>query len=179
MKVFRQSRAASLHWTVWIAALVSTSALLGACSGANNDHLRQQSQQAALTHEQYQQAILEILSSDDTRAATRLFSDTVATEYDREQCSERVRAFHEHLRSIIRRVEELRPPPDADDGQREFLDAAQESVRLVGVAADDVGKGELKCGMPLNSRIYGMPSTERAQAALSKLEKRGYVIFGS
>lgn len=109
----------------------------------------------------------------------RLFRNTVATEYDREPCSERVRAFHEHLRSIIRRVEDLRPPPDAEDGQREFLDAAQESVRLVGVAADDVGKGELRCGRPLNSRIYGMPSTKRAEPALSKLEKRGYVIFGN
>jgi hypothetical protein len=131
-----------------------------------------------LTHEQYQQAVNKIVSSDDTREANRLFYDAVATAYETKQCSEKVRGLHEHLRSIMVQVEELRPPADAADAQREFLESAQESVRLVGVASDDVAKERLRCGRPLNARIYVMPSTARAEEALAVLKNRGYVVFG-
>jgi hypothetical protein len=45
--------------------------------------------------------------------------------------------------SIVRQVEALHPPQDGIEGQRELLDGAKESVRLVGVAVDDTGKGAL------------------------------------
>jgi hypothetical protein len=159
-----------------VAVLVLTSALLGACG--SEPATPQQETGPALTHEQYQQAILGILESEDMRTASRLFTDTVATEYGREQCSQKVRAFHASIQSIVQRVDDLQPPADAVDGQREFLDGAQESVRLVGVAADDVAKGDLRCGMQLNRRIYGLPSTARAEAGITKLEKSGYFVRG-
>lgn len=174
----RQARETSRRRVVGAAVLLSTSVLLGACGEANDDRRGQQPVQAALTHEQYQQEIQRILGSDDSRMASRLYFDTVATAYATDECSAKVRQFHDHLRSIIRQVEGLEPPPDVDDVQREFLGEAQESVRLVGVAADDVSTGELRCGRPLNERIFGMPSTTRAEAALAKLEDRGYFIFG-
>ena len=134
--------------------------------------------EATLTHEQYQQEIQRILNGDDSRMASRLFFETVATSSPTAECSAKVHRFHGYLRSIIRQVEGLEPPPDADDAQREFLAEAQESLRLVGVAADDAGQGRLRCGPPLNARIYGMASTTRAEAALTKLEQRGYIVFG-
>jgi hypothetical protein len=166
-----------MHANLWIAVLISTSALLGGC-GDKDARPEQQSQETTLTHEQYQQAIIKIVNGDDMRSANRLYFDTVATEYGSAQCTEKVRAFYNSIDSIVRQVEALHPPQDAIEGQREFLDAAEESVRLVGVAADDVGKGALKCGRPLNSRIYGMPSTARAESAISRLEQSGYFIGG-
>lgn len=133
----------------------------------------------ALTHDEYQRAILKILESEDTRAAGRLFTDTVANDYSSGECAKRVQALHDHLQAIVDAAAALNAPADAAESQRTFVREANESVRLVGVAAVDVGKGDLPCGMPLNRRIYGMPSTKRAQAALAILEKRGYFIFGN
>jgi len=173
----------TLRWTARIVLVLWASVLLGGC-GRNDAPTGQESpapqpsQGPVLTHEQYQQAIIAILNSDDMRSASRLFTDTVATEHGLAQCTEKVRSFHGHLRSIVSEVEQLRPPADAVEGQRDFLAGAAESVRLVGVAADDVDTGTLTCGRELNKRIYGLASTERAEAALSKLEKSGYFFGG-
>jgi hypothetical protein len=153
-------------------------ALLGGCGETDGAPPGQEVAQVRLTHSQYQDEIQTILRSEDSRLASSLFFDTVANGYDTEECSAKVRRFHDRLGSIIRQVEDLEPPSDAHDAQRDFLAEAKESVRLVGVAADDVGKSRLTCGQPLNKRIYGMPSTRRAEDALATLEERGYVIFG-
>lgn len=177
--------AAVVRRVVLVAVLISTPVLLGGCGEETDDRPRQPDARAVLTHEQYQQAILEILRGDEVRMAGRLFFDVVGRAFDvvgraqdSNECADQVRAFHDQLRAIIRQVEDLDPPADADDIQRRFLEAAQESVRLVGVAADDVGNGQLKCGPPLNNRIYGLPSTERAQEEIATLERRGYFVFG-
>ncbi len=47
----------------------------------------------------------------------------------------------------------------------------------MGEAADEVADGELRCGQPLNDRIYGLPSTERAVRVIQRLHERGYVRF--
>jgi hypothetical protein len=135
-------------------------------------------QRAVLTHEQYQQAIWDIRSSEAVANAGRLDSDVVTTAYGADECSDKVRLFQGEMVSVLQQVQDLEPPAEASDAQREFLEAAQESVRLVGVAADDAGMGRLSCGPALNGRIYGMPSTARADAALAKLEVRGYGVLG-
>ncbi|MBA2323897.1 MAG: hypothetical protein H0V92_07795 [Pseudonocardiales bacterium] len=161
-----------------IASLLCTSALLGGCGAGDADRLTQPSQPSGMTHDQYQQALYRIVSGDDSREATRLFFDAVATEYETKPCADKVDQLHKRLRSILVQVEDLHPPADAAGSQRDFLAAAQESVRLVGVAAEDIAHEQLSCGRPLNSRIYGMPSTARAEAALAKLKGLGYVVFG-
>ena len=153
-------------------------ALVAACGAGGGDPSAKPDQGAALTHEQYQQAIQQIVGGADAREATRLFTDAVATEYKGKECSTRVVALQSHLRSVVERAAGLDAPPDAADAQGAFVAAAQESVRLVGVAAADVASGKLTCGAVLNRRIYGMPSTRRAEAALTRLEKSGYVILG-
>ena len=40
----------------------------------------------------------------------------------------------------------------------------------------DVQAGSLKCGMPMNRRIYGLPSTLRAQRVLEEFGELGYRI---
>ena len=104
----------------------------------------------ALTHDQYQAAILRIVSGADAREASRLFTDVVANDYASAECATRVGALRDHLRAIVDEAAGLNAPADAVGSQREFVSAASESVRLVGVAAADVGSGDLKCGAPLN-----------------------------
>jgi hypothetical protein len=36
----------------------------------------------------------------------------------------------------------------------------------------------LACGEEMNSAVYGQPATARAEALVSKIEAKGYVIFG-
>ena len=47
----------------------------------------------------------------------------------------------------------------------------------VGEAAADVQRDLLSCGQPLNDRIYGLPSTNRAELVLSEYQKRGYFPY--
>ena len=131
-----------------------------------------------LTHQQYQQAIQDIVTSDDARIAGTLYSAAVATTLEKGPCEKTVRGLHEHLSSIVGAVEALTAPADARAAQSDFLAAAQESVRLVAKAADDVGDGDLTCGQPLNQRIYALPSTMRAEKAIAELEGLGYRVFG-
>ena len=62
--------------------------------------------------------------------------------------------------------------------QHRFVSAAKESVRAVDIAVRDVETGKVSCDRPMNSRIYGLPSTQRAVDVLDELKPEGYV-FGS
>jgi hypothetical protein len=77
---------------------------------------------------------------------------------------------------LVDRVEGLSPPEEVAQLQRQFVDDARESIWTVGEAADEVGAGTLHCGRSMNRRIYGLPSTERAEAVLGEYAKRGYVF---
>ncbi|MDT7569903.1 MAG: hypothetical protein QOE05_77 [Actinomycetota bacterium] len=160
-----------------LVATTMTALLAAGCGGRSEERLSEDVP-PAMSHEQYQQAIDTIMSSDDTRAATRLFTDAVATSYEKTACEERVRALHERLNAILHAVEDLHPPADAQDAQNDFLQGARESVRIVRVAADDVGTGALACGQPLNQRIYALPSTKKSERAIQELAQRGYRVFG-
>jgi hypothetical protein len=61
--------------------------------------------------------------------------------------------------------------------QTRFLAAARASVDEVGEAAADIQRGLLSCGQPLNQRIYGLPSTDRAELVLGEYRKRGYFPY--
>ena len=87
-----------------------------------------------------------------------------------------MRTFEKRLDSLVDDVDALRPPQEVQDLQDEFVDAARESVAAVHAARDDVESGELTCGMPVNRRIYGLESTERAVRVLMELGRKGYLI---
>lgn len=131
-----------------------------------------------MSHEEYQQALQAIISSEDVREATRLYDDVVAHDYPRSACETRARALHERLERIISRVERLDPPADAATAQKDFLTAGRQSVDRIGDLADEVARGEVSCGRPYNERAYGLASTDRARRAVDELVRHGYLVFG-
>lgn len=129
-----------------------------------------------LSKTEYEAAVLAIVR-DLQPEADRLFFHLVANPYRRAECAAKSARFHEVLEQIVQRVEGLSPPEDVADLQRRFLGAARESVAEVGRAANDVRRGRLSCGQPLNHRIYGLPSTDRAQEVLAEYHRQGYFPF--
>jgi len=129
-----------------------------------------------LTKEEYQQGILAV--RERAGPAESLYEDLVVDELPQEQCAERARRFHIALAGIVSDVEALTPPEDVAALQERFLVAARESVDEVGRVVERVEAGELRCGDELNSALYGLPSTERANAVLPELESKGYFVFG-
>jgi hypothetical protein len=143
-------------------------ACLGGCGG---------SAAKPLDRKEYLQQIREISAGDEARTASRLFFELVADPpLPQEPCRERARNFHEALGTIVDAVEQLDPPADMALLQRQFVEAARQSVRAVGQAADDVGTGKLRCGRAMNRRIYGLASTQQAEGVLREYAKHGYVF---
>jgi hypothetical protein len=131
-----------------------------------------------LSKGEYEQRVLEIVQGRG-QTATRLFGDIVvdSPRLEGEECAARAREFHETLDGIVANVEELRPPAEVEELHEDFVTAASDSVAAVGDAVDDVEGGEVRCGQPLNERIYGLPSTDRAVAAIERFHERGYLRF--
>jgi hypothetical protein len=129
-----------------------------------------------LSKAEYEAAVLGIVR-DLQPEANHLYFDIVANEYPLEECATKTARFHGVLKKIVDRVEALRPPSDVAGLQTRFLAAARMSVDEVGEAAADVSGGRLSCGQPLNQRIYGLPSTDRAEAVLSEYRDRGYFPY--
>jgi hypothetical protein len=129
-----------------------------------------------LSKAEYEAAVLSIVRELQPEA-THLFFDIVANEYPREECATKTARFHTVLKEIVDRVEALRPPLEVVGLQARFLAAARKSVDEVGEAAADVQRGLLSCAQPLNRRIYGLPSTDRAEAVLSEYRTRGYFPY--
>jgi hypothetical protein len=109
--------------------------------------------------------------------AGRLFFELVVEPgLPRAECASRATRFHADLEQIVREVGSLRPPAEVQRLQDRFVAAARESVAAVARAARAARAGTLSCGRQMNSRIYGLPSTRRAEAVLRLLAKKGYVI---
>lgn len=159
-----------------VAVLLST-ALLAACGGDEpGNGLGGDDQRAALTRDQ--KAIWDVRGGQNASVASHLHFEVVA-DLSKKDCSVKTRALHDSLAGVIRQVEALRPPAEAEDAQGDFLSAAKESVRLVGAAAHEVDAGDLTCGRAMNERIYDMPSTRRTDKAIDELTKLGYNVLGN
>jgi hypothetical protein len=126
-----------------------------------------------LSKTEYETAVLGIVR-DLEPEASHLFFDIVANDYALKECATKTSRFHGVLKEIVDRVEAVRPPSEVADLQTRFIAAARISVDEVDQAAADVRRGRLSCGRPLNLRIYGLPSTDRAQAVLREYRERGY-----
>jgi hypothetical protein len=129
-----------------------------------------------LTRRGYQRAIWRIVS--DTAEPTRLYTKLVLRRRPVAECSRLMWDFTGRVGGLLDRVAGLDPPPAVAGIQREFLDAAWRSWHRLEKIGADVATGRVRCGQDLNDRIYGMPSTERAERAIARLERRGFRVFG-
>jgi hypothetical protein len=152
--------------------------MLGLLTACGDEDPAGSGQPVALTHDQYERAIWDIRGGENASRASRLYTDVVG-DRGKEDCSVKTHALHDSLDAMLRQVEGLHPPAEAENAQHDFLEAAAESVRLVGVAADDVDSDKLSCGWGMNRRIYGLPSTKRAEKAIDELTKLGYTVLGN
>jgi hypothetical protein len=88
----------------------------------------------------------------------------------------RARDFDQNLHDIVGQFASLRPPPAVQALQDRFVSAARQSIEAVDAVKRDVQDGSLTCGMPMNRRIYGLPSTLRAEQVLQEFGEKGYRI---
>jgi hypothetical protein len=146
--------------------------LLPGCAGSSSAE--------PLSHDEYQAKIQSIMLGAEP--AGRLFSSVVYQAADHPttvaECGRMTAQLHDELERIVDEVDALDAPADAADLQRRFLANARVSVASIGRTAEAVARGEVHCGGEVNRRIYGLPSTERAEAAVTELEQRGYRVFG-
>ena len=148
--------------------LLTICAAVGGCNSGGSDRL---------TKSEYLQRMRAIEAGPAARNASRLFLRLVVDPgLPRSACAAKARRFHRSLNEIVTAVASLKPPIDVQALQNRFVSAAQESVDEVGRAAEDAEAGTLRCGTPMNERIYGLPSTQRAEKVLSEYAKQGYII---
>lgn len=132
---------------------------------------------ARLSDDQYLQRMREIEAGGDARSATQLFLKLVIEPgLPKETCLARAREFDDNLHNLVAEFASLRPPRTVQSLQDRFVSAARQSLESVDGAVRDVQAGSLKCGMPMNRRIYGLPSTLRAQRVLEEFGELGYRI---
>lgn len=143
------------------------------------------SQQQRLSKSEYQQKLLEIMRSQAAREASALFGEIVLgdpvtgpIELRGRACSKSAREFAGSIHEIVDSVAALKPPRKIEVLQSRFLKDAEVSVAKVDEAARDAEAGQLACGRDMNKRIYGLPSTLRAEATVALIEKEGYFVFG-
>jgi hypothetical protein len=130
----------------------------------------------SLSRQQYFAAVRGIVEGAGQRAST-LFQ-SIVSELPPEQCAESAQRFERVLDRIVDEAESLSPPAHVAELHRRFVVAAREAVDGVRPALRRAQAGELACGEEMNSAVYGQPATARAEALVSKIEAKGYVIFG-
>jgi hypothetical protein len=130
-----------------------------------------------LSHDQYLQKMREIEAGADARSASGLFLRLVIEPgLPKGTCLARARDFDKNLHNIVDEFALLRPPSPVQSLQDRFVSAARQSVEAVDDAVRDVQDGSLSCGPPMNRRIYGLPSTLRAEQVLQEFREKGYRI---
>jgi hypothetical protein len=132
---------------------------------------------APLTRAEYFQAVRAIVDGP-AGDAQALFNALVAGELTQEECVQSAEEFGRVLGEIVERAAALSPPAHVAELHERFVVAAGEAVADARLVLARVEAGELACGEPLNEAIYGLPATEAAERVLSRIEAKGYVIFG-
>ena len=163
-----------------IGASILLFALVVAASGCDSS----ESTVHRLSKADYQAKLLAI-EYEYNAPASRLFTKLVlfdpasgTPDLASPACADSAREFAGTLHDIVNSVAALTPPKDVEALQNSFLKEAQTSVAAVDEAARDAKAGRLSCGREMNIRIYGLASTERAEAVIASLEERGYTILG-
>jgi hypothetical protein len=151
-----------------ISAAIGAFALVGVACGESDDRL---------SREEYFRESVRIVRDMEPRAS-RLYYDLVVEALPRRQCAAKAGRFDGVLQAIVEAVEGMRPPAEIEALHDEFLRYARQSVAEVQRAATDAQEGTLSCGPEYNRRIYGLPSTERAQDVIATLQEMGYLPPG-
>jgi hypothetical protein len=136
----------------------------------------EEKEEPRLSKADYQNEILAVL--EDSDEPTVLYTDLVVEQRSPEECAAGVAKLHDQIDALIDRVAELTPPENAQPIQDDFVAAARRSVDQIGEAEEKVAAGDVSCGMELNDELYGMQSTDEAERAIARLERRGYFVFG-
>lgn len=152
----------------WIAALA-----VAGCGGEDGE---QEQKRELLSKSEYQAAILDVV--DDASAPTSLYTDLVVRSRPKDECERMMASFRDDVNRLVERVAALDPPSEVASIQDDFVAAARRSVNRVGAIQRQVAAGEVSCGRQLNDLLYGMPSSDRAQRAISELERHGYFVSG-
>jgi hypothetical protein len=130
-----------------------------------------------LTRPEYFQAVRAIIDGP-AGDATALFNTLVAGDLSSEECAQTAEDFGRVLDDIVEQAAALSPPAHVAELHETFVVAAGKAVTDAQLVLARVEAGELACGEPLNEAIYGLPATETAERVLSRIEAKGYVIFG-
>lgn len=131
----------------------------------------------SLTRPEYFEAVRAIV---DGRAgdATALFNALVAGQLSPKECGQTAEEFGRVLDDIVEQAAALSPPAHVAELHEKFVVAAGKAVPDAQLVLARVEAGALACGEPLNEEIYGLPATKAAERVLSRIEAKGYVIFG-
>ena len=129
-----------------------------------------------VTKAEYQAEILAV--AEDAAEPTALYTDLVVKPQPREKCAAGVATLEDQIGELVDRIAALRPPAQAEPAHDDFVAAARTSVDRIGTVRETVAAGKVSCGDELNRELYGMPSTTEAERAITRLERRGYFVFG-
>ena len=145
-----------------------TAAAASGCGGGGEEE--------RLTKADYQAEILAVL--EDADEPTALYTDLVVEPWSRQECADGVATLEDQVGELIDRIASLRPPAQVEATHDDFIAAARTSVDRIGAVRQSVAEGDVSCGRELNEKLYGMPSTREAERAITRLERRGYYVFG-
>lgn len=130
-----------------------------------------------LTRPEYIEAVRAIVDGP-AGDATGLFNALVAGELSPKECAQTAEDFGRVLDDIVEQAAALSPPAHVAELHERFVVTAGKAVTDAQMVLARVEAGELACGEPLNEEIYGLPATKAAERVLSRIEAKGYVIFG-
>jgi hypothetical protein len=154
--------------TAWRLFALALAVAVSACGGEDGSDI--------LSRDDYQAEILSIV--EDSAEPTSTYTDLVVERLPADQCESLMATFEEQVDDLVERVAALQPPERIEAIHDDFVAAARDSVDRVGEIRTDVGAGEVECGQELNDMLNGMPSSDRADRLIARLEQNGYVVFG-
>ncbi len=155
-----------------VAVVASVTAVAACGCGGEEDSAGE----GRLTKAEYQAEILAVI--EDSAEPTGLYTDLVVESRPPERCAEGVAALEDQVGGLIDRIAALRPPAEVQAVHADFIAAARISVDRIGAVRERVAVGDVSCGRELNDELYGLPSSNEAERAIARLERRGYYVYG-
>jgi hypothetical protein len=128
-----------------------------------------------LSRDEYLQRLRDIEAWSRRTIRIAAFFEIVTPGLPREACLARAQEFDGNLHDTIDEVASLSPPRASITPGQVCL-SGERTIGEVDDAVEDVQSGTPTCGMPMNRRICGLPSTQRAQDVLGELRTRGYKL---
>lgn len=128
----------------------------------------------SLTQAEYQDEVLAI-AADSTEATSLFFELVTAGEGD---CRRLVEQFRAEIQRLVERADRLEPPAEVADIHDRFVDAGRRGVDELSRVEKEVEAERVRCGRPMNDRLYEDPALADADDAIAALEREGYTVLG-